>query len=133
MREQQKANNQAPRYDNRHRNLTEAQRAEFEAQGRKPVIRFKIDDAQQIVWQDLIRGTMTWKGSDLGGDMVIARTPEGDESFGQPLYNLAVVVDDIDMQISHVIRGKTTSLIPLNKFFYMKPSARQYLSLPTHP
>ncbi|WP_030006589.1 glutamate--tRNA ligase [Picosynechococcus sp. NKBG042902] len=106
MREQQKANNQAPRYDNRHRNLTEAQRAEFEAQGRKPVIRFKIDDAQQIVWQDLIRGTMTWKGSDLGGDMVIARTPEGNESFGQPLYNLAVVVDDIDMQISHVIRGE---------------------------
>ncbi|BAW96605.1 glutamyl-tRNA synthetase [[Synechococcus] sp. NIES-970] len=106
MREQQKANNQAPRYDNRHRNLSDAERAEFAAQGRKPVIRFKIDDDQQILWKDLIRGNMTWKGSDLGGDMVIARTPEGDEPFGQPLYNLAVVVDDIDMQISHVIRGE---------------------------
>lgn len=67
MREQQKANNQAPRYDNRHRNLTPEEIAEFEAQGRKPVIRFKIDDSRQIVWKDLIRGSVTWQGSDLGG------------------------------------------------------------------
>ncbi|MTF37625.1 glutamate--tRNA ligase [Cyanobacterium aponinum UTEX 3222] len=107
MREQQKANNQAPRYDNRHRNLTPEEIAEFEAQGRKPVIRFKIDDSQQIVWKDLIRGSVTWQGSDLGGDMVIARMPEKEgDRFGQPLYNLAVVVDDIDMNITHVIRGE---------------------------
>jgi glutamyl-tRNA synthetase len=107
MREVQKAKNQAPRYDNRHRNLTPEQEATFKAEGRKPVIRFKIDDNQQIVWNDAIRGTVTWKGSDLGGDMVIARTPETDnEDFGQPLYNLAVVVDDIDMAITHVIRGE---------------------------
>jgi len=107
MREKQKANNQAPRYDNRHRNLTAEQIAEFTAQGRKPVIRLKIDDSRQIVWHDLIRGNVTWQGSDLGGDMVIARTPETDgDKFGQPLYNLAVVVDDIDMDISHVIRGE---------------------------
>ena len=107
MRTQQKAQNLAPRYDNRHRNLTSEQVAEYKAQGRKPVIRFKIEDDQQIIWQDLIRGKVVWKGSDLGGDMVIARTPEKDsESFGQPLYNLAVVVDDMDMQITHVIRGE---------------------------
>ena len=107
MREAQKAKNLAPRYDNRHRNLTPEQMAEFEAQGRQPVIRFKIDDRREIVWQDLIRGRVTWRGSDLGGDMVIARTPESEgEEFGQPLYNLAVVVDDIDMQITHVIRGE---------------------------
>ncbi len=105
MREKQKASNQAPRYDNRHRNLTPEQIAEFEAQGRKPVIRFKIEDDQQIAWDDLVRGKVTWQGSDLGGDMVIARTSE-DDSFGQPLYNLAVVVDDVDMNISHVIRGE---------------------------
>ncbi len=107
MREKQKANNQAPRYDNRHRNLTSEQIAEFEAQGRKPVIRFKIEDHSQITWHDLVRGKVTWQGSDLGGDMVIARTPEKEDlCFGQPLYNLAVVVDDIDMNISHVIRGE---------------------------
>ncbi|MDB9314232.1 glutamate--tRNA ligase [Spirulina sp. CS-785/01] len=106
MREAQKAKNQAPRYDNRHRNLTPEQEQEFINQGRKPVIRFKIDDNCDIVWDDKIRGPLTWKGRDLGGDMVIARTPQGDEPFGQPLYNLAVVVDDMDMNITHVIRGE---------------------------
>jgi glutamyl-tRNA synthetase len=107
MREEQKAKGLAPRYDNRHRNLTPEQIAEFESMGRKPVIRFKIDDHQEIVWNDLIRGKVVWKGSDLGGDMVIARTPDNDsDTFGQPLYNLAVVIDDIDMNITHVIRGE---------------------------
>ncbi len=107
MRKAQKARKEAPRYDNRHRNLTAQQREAFETQGRKPVIRFKIEDDREIVWNDLIRGKVTWKGSDLGGDMVIARTPDREgEKFGQPLYNLAVVVDDIDMQITQVIRGE---------------------------
>jgi glutamyl/glutaminyl-tRNA synthetase len=202
MRAAQKARKEAPRYDNRHRNLTSEQRAAFEAEGRKSVIRFIIDDDREIVWNDLVRGKVTWKGSDLGGDMVIARSekqepdPPSDDIFfflrkkpivtfvliilaavilgklllnvfgaindipllptifksvglgytiwfvsqsllfadkrhelskkievikkqiigtdpsppssviGQPLYNLAVVVDDIDMQITHVIRGE---------------------------
>ncbi|WP_204103941.1 MULTISPECIES: glutamate--tRNA ligase [Spirulina sp. CCY15215] len=106
MREAQKARNEAPGYDNRHRNLTPEQRETYETEGRKPVIRFIIDGDRQIFWQDKIRGKMSWKGSDLGGDMVVARTPEGDEPFGQPLYNLAVVVDDMEMKITHVIRGE---------------------------
>ena len=107
MRESQKAKNQAPRYDNRHRHLTEEQRLAFQAEGRKPVIRFMIDDDREIVWQDLIRGQVTWKGSDLGGDMVIARIADNPEQpFGQPLYNLAVVVEDMDMKITQVIRGE---------------------------
>ncbi|MGB3405284.1 MAG: glutamate--tRNA ligase [Microcoleaceae cyanobacterium] len=105
MRSSQKAKNQAPRYDNRHRNLTPEQIAAFEAEGRKPVIRFKIEDDREIVWTDLVRDRVSWQGSDLGGDMVVARADEGDE-IGQPLYNLAVVVDDIDMKITHVIRGE---------------------------
>ncbi|MEG3439776.1 glutamate--tRNA ligase [Pannus brasiliensis CCIBt3594] len=107
LREDQRARGLAPRYDNRHRGLTPEQRAEFEQQGRKPVIRFIIDDDREIVWNDLIRGKVVWKGSDLGGDMVVARAPENEgEAFGQPLYNLAVVVDDIEMAITHVIRGE---------------------------
>ena len=105
MREEQKAKGLAPRYDNRHRNLTDEEKAAFEAEGRKPVIRFKIDEDREIVWQDKIRGKVSWQGSDLGGDMVIARAGET-EAIGQPLYNLAVVVDDIDMAITHVIRGE---------------------------
>ncbi|MGC1199254.1 MAG: glutamate--tRNA ligase [Geitlerinemataceae cyanobacterium] len=105
MREAQKAAKLAPRYDNRHRNLTPEQRSAFEAQGRTAVIRFKIDDDRTIAWNDLVRGELSWKGSDLGGDMVVARAAAPGE-VGQPLYNLAVVVDDIDMQITHVIRGE---------------------------
>jgi glutamyl-tRNA synthetase len=105
MREAQKANHDAPRYDNRHRNLTAAQETAFQAEGRKPVIRFKIEDNREIVWTDLVRGKVSWKGRDLGGDMVIARAAEGND-MGQPLYNFVVVVDDIDMKISHVIRGE---------------------------
>ncbi len=105
MREAQKAKSEAPRYDNRHRNLTPEQQAAFESEGRKAVIRFKIEDDREISWTDLVRGTVTWKGRDLGGDMVIARAAEKG-GIGQPLYNFVVVVDDIDMQISHVIRGE---------------------------
>jgi glutamyl-tRNA synthetase len=107
MRQQQEASKQAPRYDNRDRNLTPEQKAAYEKEGRKPVIRFKIEDEREIVWNDAVRGEVTWKGSDLGGDMVVARAAEKEgEAFGQPLYNLAVVVDDIDMQINYVIRGE---------------------------
>ena len=106
MRDKQAALKQAPRYDNRHRNLTPEQQAAFEAEGRKPVIRFKIDDDRVVSWQDRVRGQVTWKGSDLGGDMVVARRSETEEPYGAALYNLAVVVDDLDMNMTHVIRGE---------------------------
>lgn len=105
LRASQEAQKQAPRYDNRHRDLTPEQEAAFQAEGRDAVIRFKIDDDRTIVWNDMVRGTVTWKGSDLGGDMVIARRAPADE-IGQPLYNFVVVVDDTDMGITHVIRGE---------------------------
>jgi len=105
MREQQAALKQAPRYDNRHRNLSLAQQQEFSAAGRQATIRFCIDDQRSITWSDLVRGKMRWAGADLGGDMVIARRATADQ-IGDPLYNLVVVVDDAAMAISHVIRGE---------------------------
>ncbi|MBF2080003.1 MAG: glutamate--tRNA ligase [Synechococcales cyanobacterium T60_A2020_003] len=105
MREAQKARNEAPRYDNRHRNLTPEQEQAFIAEGRQPVIRFKIDDDRDITWNDMVRGKVSWKGRDLGGDMVIARAARATE-MGQPLYNFVVVVDDIDMGMTHIIRGE---------------------------
>ena len=105
MREAQKASNQAPRYDNRHRQLTPEQEAAFQAEGRDAVIRFRIDDDAEIRWDDLVRGPMRWRGADLGGDMVVARRAPADQ-IGDPLYNLVVVVDDAAMAISHVIRGE---------------------------
>ena len=105
MREQQAAANRAPRYDNRHRNLSPEQEQAFIAEGREATIRFRIDDDAVITWNDLVRGAMRWSGSDLGGDMVIARRAPADQ-IGDPLYNLVVVVDDAAMAISHVIRGE---------------------------
>ena len=100
LRAAQKAAGKAPRYDNRDRHLTPEQIAVYEAEGRQPVVRFKIEEPLNVSWVDQIRGDISWNTRDLGGDMVIAKAD------GQPLYNLAVVVDDIDMQITHVIRGE---------------------------
>ena len=105
MRDAQKAANRAPRYDNRHRNLTPEQEKAYQAEGREAVIRFRIDDNAEIRWNDLVRGPMRWKGADLGGDMVVARRAAADQ-IGDPLYNLVVVVDDAGMAITHVIRGE---------------------------
>ena len=105
MRAAQRAAKQAPRYDNRHRHLTDEQRAAYDAEGRTAVVRFKIDDDREIAWNDMVRDRVSWNTSDLGGDMAISRAAKPGE-VGQPLYNLAVVVDDLDMKISHVIRGE---------------------------
>jgi glutamyl-tRNA synthetase len=105
LRERQQAAGQAPRYDNRHRDLSPEEERALIAEGRQPVIRFRIDDQATITWTDLVRGEMRWSGSDLGGDMVIARRAPAD-SIGDPLYNLVVVVDDAAMAITHVIRGE---------------------------
>ena len=105
MRDKQKASNQAPRYDNRHRHLSAEQEAAYQAEGREAVIRFRINDNAEIRWNDLVRGSMLWRGADLGGDMVVARRAPADQ-IGDPLYNLVVVVDDAAMAITHVIRGE---------------------------
>ncbi|MEY4297230.1 MAG: hypothetical protein RLZZ423_409 [Cyanobacteriota bacterium] len=105
MRDRQAAENRAPRYDNRHRDLSPEQEQAYLAEGREATIRFRIDDDASITWTDLVRGEMRWSGADLGGDMVIARRAPADQ-IGDPLYNLVVVVDDAAMAISHVIRGE---------------------------
>src|SRR4029079_4641503 len=68
------------------------------AQGRVPAIRFHIPDGEDIVVDDVIRGHVHFPRADIG-DFIILR------SNGQPTYNFAVVVDDITMEITHVIRG----------------------------
>ena len=105
LRENQKKRGLPPKHDNRHRNLTKKEIDSFISQGKSSVIRFKIEDQIEIKWEDQIRGEIKWKGKDLGGDLVLSRRALGYE-IGAPLYNLAVVVDDNFMNISHVIRGE---------------------------
>ncbi len=88
-----------PRYSGRCRNLTPAEREEFEKKGIKPVVRFKVPDGRFIVFDDLIRGHIEINVDEFG-DFVIVRQD------GMPTYNFVVVIDDALMKISHVIRGE---------------------------
>lgn len=93
LRESQIKNKQKPRYDGTCRNLKNAP-----SSGVSSVIRFKNPLDGKVLIQDQVRGEVSVENSELD-DLVLAR------SDGSPTYHLTVVVDDIDMQISHVIRG----------------------------
>jgi glutamyl-tRNA synthetase len=95
----QEAAHQPPHYVGRCARLTADQRRAREAEGRKPVIRFRIGEGS-IAFDDIVRGRVEIDATALGGDLVIVR------SDGLPLYHFTVVVDDAAMAISHVIRGE---------------------------
>ena len=93
-------------YSKKCENLTEEQKAQLRAQGRKPAIRFSISKAQKAFhessifhFNDMVKGDLH-QDTNLIGDFVIMK------SNGTPTYNFAVVVDDMLMKISHIIRGE---------------------------
>ncbi|MGH8307827.1 MAG: glutamate--tRNA ligase [Gammaproteobacteria bacterium] len=92
MRAEQLARKEKPRYDGRCRQRTGSR------PGIPPVIRFKNPQTGQTVVDDLVRGRVVFENRELD-DLIIAR------SDGTPTYNFTVVVDDMDMRITHVIRG----------------------------
>lgn len=98
-RQEQLARGETPHYAGRCRNLTAAEHAALIAAGRRPVVRFKVPAGQQILVSDLVRGDVVFD-SDGIGDFIIVK------SDGIPVYNFAVVIDDITMRITHVIRGE---------------------------
>ncbi|HBP63418.1 MAG TPA: glutamate--tRNA ligase [Desulfosporosinus sp.] len=93
------AKGETPRYRGKCRHLTTEQRTVLEAEGRKPVVRFHVPEAQAIHVNDQVRGDVVFD-SDGIGDYVIVK------SDGIPTYNFAVVVDDVTMKITHVVRGE---------------------------
>jgi len=98
VRREQERNHEPPRYNGRCLRLTDADRAAFAAEGRRPAVRFRVP-AETIRFDDLIRGEVEFDNGLLG-DFVIVR---GD---GMPLYHFVVVVDDQAMAITHVVRGE---------------------------
>ena len=98
-RKAQEAAHQPPHYVGRCAQLTAQQRAAYVAEGRKPVIRFRVGEGV-VAFDDIVRGHVEIDTTALGGDLIIVR------SDGTPLYHFTVVVDDADMAISHVIRGE---------------------------
>jgi glutamyl-tRNA synthetase len=92
MRAQQIARGEKPRYDGRWRERSDS------LPGVAPVVRFKNPLTGEVVVNDVVHGPVVFQNSELD-DLIIAR------SDGTPTYNFCVVVDDMDMQITHVIRG----------------------------
>ncbi|MBS3682212.1 glutamate--tRNA ligase [Ornithinibacillus massiliensis] len=98
-REEQIANSQAPKYGGKHRNLTPEQIAAYEAEGRKPSIRFRVPDNVTYTFEDMVRGTIKFESSDFGDWVIVKKN-------GVPTYNFAVAIDDHLMNITHVLRGE---------------------------
>jgi glutamyl-tRNA synthetase len=96
----QEAAHETLRYNGRCAHLSAADTAAFEAEGRRPVVRFRIAPDRTIAFDDIVRGHVEIDTNALGGDLVILRAD------ASPLYHFTVAVDDAAMAITHVIRGE---------------------------
>ncbi len=131
IREEQKENQSIGGYDRKCRNLTPEQQKEFEAQGIKPVIRFKTPLEGKTTFNDAIRGEVSFENKNLD-DCVLLK------SDGFPTYHLANVIDDQFMDITHVLRGEewipsTPRHILLYKSFDYKPPIFAHLPVILSP
>jgi len=97
-RRRQLAAHKPPVYDRAALKMTDADRAKFESEGRKPYFRFKLEQ-KKVAWDDLVRGRAEIDTASLS-DPVVRRAD------GHWLYSLTSVIDDIDMNVSHIIRGE---------------------------
>lgn len=97
-RRRQLARKMPPVYDRAGLSLTDEEKLAFEAEGRKPHWRFKLEQ-QEVIWSDLVRGQQRVDAASLSDPVLIRE----DNSY---LYTLPSVIDDIDFKISHVIRGE---------------------------
>jgi len=95
----QQGSEDSPRYPGTCRNLTEAQRQHYEASGRHPSLRFRVDDYRTVTFIDLKMGPVTQHVQQAVGDFIVRR------SDGIFSYQFAVVVDDALMHINQVVRG----------------------------
>ncbi|MBF6979049.1 glutamate--tRNA ligase [Aerococcaceae bacterium zg-BR22] len=98
-REEQRARGEMPHYGGQHAHLTSEQQAAFEAEGRQPVIRFRVPADVTYRFNDMVKGDITFESKNISGDWVIQKRD------GMPTYNFAVAVDDHLMEITHVLRG----------------------------
>jgi glutamyl-tRNA synthetase len=104
MRETQRARGEKPRYDGRWR-PEPGKTLSPVPQGITPTVRFRNPLDGEVSWTDGVKGTITIGNKELD-DLIIARPSQSIASLiGTPTYNFCVVVDDLDMEISHVIRG----------------------------
>ena len=87
-----------PIYDRAALKLTDEQKIAYEAEGRRPHYRFLVE-AKPIIWHDLVRGKVEFHGKDISDPILIRED-------GSALYHLGSVVDDVDYNITHIVRGE---------------------------
>lgn len=97
-REQQKESGQAPGYDGKCRSISDVDLNRYRAEGREPVVRMRMPEGS-TTFTDVIRGECTFDHNFVP-DFVLVRAD------GSPLYTLAVAVDDVLMEVTHILRGE---------------------------
>ena len=96
-RKLQLARHRPPVYDRAALRLTQDERRALEAEGRRPHWRFRLGD-DGVAWEDLVHGRLAFEGGHVSDPVVL-------RADGQPIYTFASVVDDLELGISHVVRG----------------------------
>lgn len=97
-REEQLKNGQTPMYGGKHAHLTKEEEEAFKKEGREPSIRLRVPKDKVYKFDDMVKGEVSFDSNGFG-DWVIVKKD------GVPTYNFAVVIDDYEMKISHVLRG----------------------------
>ncbi|MEK4967708.1 glutamate--tRNA ligase [Cytobacillus sp. FSL R7-0696] len=97
-REAQMAKGETPIYSGKCRHLSDDDRQQLEAEGRKPSIRFLVPQGKVYAFNDMVKGEVSFESDGIGDHVIVKKD-------GTPTYNFAVAIDDYLMKISHVLRG----------------------------
>ena len=125
MRKKLMAKGQPPIYDRSALKLTADQISTYQAQGRKPHYRFKLNEGD-IVWQDMVRGECRYNAANLSDPVII-------RADGSYLYHLPSVIDDFDFSITHIVRGEdhvTNTAAQIQMFEAIGGTPPQFAHLP---
>jgi nondiscriminating glutamyl-tRNA synthetase len=127
-RDAQRARGEMPHYSGKCANLSPKEQQAKENEGIEPVIRFRVSLENTYSFEDMVKGTITFEASSVGGDFVIAKRD------GMPTYNFAVSVDDHYMEITHVLRGddhiaNTPKQLMIYEAFGWKPPTFGHMTL----
>ena len=119
------------KYDRHCLNLSAEEKAKYIAEGRKPTIRLKMSAHHTFMFDDLVRGEVSFNSDDIG-DFVIMK------SNGIPTYNFAVVIDDHIMEITHVLRGEehlsnTPKQLQIYEYFGWEPPKFGHMTIIVNP
>lgn len=131
LRKEQEALKQKSRYDGLCRNLSPEEVSQRIAAGEKPVVRMRVPENETVSFEDLVFGRVQFETSEIDEQVIV-------KASGIPTYHLAVVVDDIEMKITHILRGvewipSTPKHVLLYQYLDQKPPIFVHVPLILNP